>query len=152
MPWNLMIRRSENTLSSTLGAGQVALGTDRAQFLSQPFPLTQGARHERATRVWGSVPGLTSACCARHMGLGVGNAREVYRACCFWFWVKLGYEGNMFWLCFKLAQLVVEMYLSPWYMVRFPRKAKTPLERGVKKIERWQCQERRRLGLLHICS
>ncbi|WJX73434.1 hypothetical protein P8452_57217 [Trifolium repens] len=26
------------------------------------------------------------------------------------------------------------MYLSLWYMVRFPRKAKTPLERGVEKI------------------
>jgi hypothetical protein len=23
------------------------------------------------------------------------------------------------------------MYLSPWYMVRFPRKAKTPIVKGV---------------------
>ena len=28
----------------------------------------------------------------------------------------------------------LNMYLSPWYMVRFPQKAKTPLERGVEKI------------------
>jgi hypothetical protein len=25
------------------------------------------------------------------------------------------------------------MYLSPWYMVRFPRKAKTPIVKGVEE-------------------
>ncbi|GAU40910.1 hypothetical protein TSUD_297160 [Trifolium subterraneum] len=41
----------------------------------------------------------------------------------------------------------VEKYwrLSHWfrgYMVRFPRKAKTPLDRGVEKIVRWQFRDR----------
>jgi hypothetical protein len=32
----------------------------------------------------------------------------------------------------------LNMYLSPWYMARFPWKAKTPLVKGVEKIVRWQ--------------
>jgi hypothetical protein len=33
----------------------------------------------------------------------------------------------------------LNMYLSPWYMVQFPRKAKTLLVSRVQKIVRWQC-------------
>jgi hypothetical protein len=36
------------------------------------------------------------------------------------------------------------MYLSLGACVRFPRKAKTPLVRGVEEIVRWQCRD-------HLC-